>query len=1047
VGLFFIERPVFAWVISIIIMLGGIIAFQYLPVEQYPAISPPAINISASYPGASAKLLSESVVQVIEQRLTGIDNLRYMSSTSDSSGSVSLTLTFETGTDPDTAQVQVQNKLSLAMPLLPEEVRRSGVIVTKTRSNLLMVISFFDINNTMNQLQIGDYITSRLADNLGRISGVGSISVFGQQHAMRVWLNPQKLASYKVTVPEVIAAIRAQNAIVSGGQLGELPALENQQLNAPIYVQSRLQTVEQFEKILIRADTKAGRVFLSDVARIEMGGNVYKPTARYQGDPAVGVGVQLASGANALKTSSAIKDFIEKVKPSLPPGLMVDYPYDTTTFVKLALYKVLYTILEAICLVFFVMYIFLQSFRTTLIPLIAIPVVLLGTLAVLAVTGFSINLLTMFALVLAIGLLVDDAIIVVENVERLMEEDQLSPRDATRECMKQITGALIAISGVLSAVFIPMAFFPGATGAIYRQFSITLVSAMLLSVIIAIVLTPALCASFLKRHGKNPGNKHVFGNFFERFNILFQTATSQYEKIARYISNQPKKFLSLYGGLLVLLAILLYTLPTSFLPDEDEGLIFVQVIAPAGATEQRTLETIKKVENYFLEGPAASDTLSVFSVLGFSFAGSGQNTAMCFIRLKDWSQRKSRNSSVFYIARQASQHFLSLKDAMVFAAAPPAMRELGNSTGFNFELIDRTSGDYKDLIEARNKLIYMTRMPNVSRYITGVRPNGLDDAPSYAFTLDYSKIVTLGIPINDVIVTLQAALGSSYIDEFIDKGRIKRVILHGATDFRMLPEDIGYWYVRNQHNEMIALASLGSGKWGLDAQRLERFNGFPSVELLGSPAGNESTGTGMKVIERLVKQLPKTINLEWTGISYEENIARSQTTILFALSLLAVFLCLAALYESWTIPFAVMLGIPFGIFGAALTAKAFGLSNDVYFKLGLLSTVGLSAKNAILIVEFAKTLHSQGMPLLDSAIHAGRQRLRPIIMTSMAFILGITPLALSQGAGSGSQNAIGRGMIGGLLTATFLAIFFVPLFFILIENMIKRYNSPQENKY
>ena len=1024
---FFIDRPVFAWVIAIVIMLAGALAIQSLPIEQYPRIAPPSVVINATYPGASAETLENSVTQVIEQRLTGIDFLRYFNSSSDSSGNVSITLTFEPEANPDIAQVQVQNKLQTALPLLPQEVQQQGVTVKKAAKGFLMVVGFYSENPNIDQFAVGDFVNSKVLDPVSRVPGVGDLTVFGQPYAMRIWLDPAKMNSYNMSTTDIAAALRAQNADVSSGQLGGMPAVEGQQLNATINAQSRLQTVEQFEKILLRVNPDGSQVRLADVARVALGAQNYEVIARYNGKPAAGLAVSLATGANALQTAERVKEKVKDLQALMPQGVKVVYPYDTTPFVEISIHEVVKTLIEAIILVFLVMYLFLQNFRATLIPTIAVPVVLLGTFAVLAAFGFTINTLTMFAMVLAIGLLVDDAIVVVENVERVMTEEKLSPREATRKSMSQITGALIGIAMVLSAVFVPMAFFSGSTGAIYRQFSLTIVSAMALSVLVALVLTPALCATLLKAPDQDHHEKTT--GFFGWFNRNFNRGRMGYHKGAQYVGHRGKRFLALYALILLALVFMFTRIPTAFLPDEDQGIMFVQVATPAGATAGRTLESMKRVEKFILEDE--KDTAKgIFSVVGFSFAGRGQNSAMGFVQLKDWDERKGDEHSVQSLMGRTMGTMSQIKDAMVFAFIPPAVIELGNASGFDLQLVDRGGVGHDQLMAARNQMLGMASQ---SKLLSGVRPNGLSDVPQYKLDIDHEKASALGLSIADINATLQTAWGSSYVNDFLHQGRIKRVFVQADAPYRMLPEDVNDWYVRNIEGEMVPFSAFATAHWSYGSPKLERYNGSSSMQIQGSPAEGVSSGDAMTEIEKIASKLPEGVGFEWTGLSYEERSAGSQTPLLYSLSLLVVFLCLAALYESWSIPFAVMMVVPLGVVGAVGATLLGSLSNDVYFQVGLLTTIGLASKNAILIVEFAKDLREQGHGLFESAMMAAEQRLRPILMTSMAFILGVTPLAIASGAGSASQNAIGIGVIGGMFTATFLAIFFVPMFFIVIQ--------------
>lgn len=1031
---FFIDRPVFAWVISIIIMLAGVLSIAKLPIEQYPQVAPPSVSISANYPGASAQTVQDTVIQIIEQGLTGIDNVQYMSSTSESSGRGEVTVTFMAGTDPDIAQVQVQNKLQTAMPLLPQEVQQQGIRVTKSSAGFLMVAAFVSSDGRMDKYDIADYVAANVQDQLSRVNGVGQIQLFGSQYAMRIWLDANKLATYKLTTVDVVSAIRAQNAQIAAGELGGTPALPGQQINASIVVQTRLNTPEQFKNILLRVNTDGSQIRLGDVARVELGGENYQFETEYNNRPATGLAVTLASGANALDTADAVRERIGQLQQFFPQGLEVVYPYDTTPFVKLSIESVVHTLIEAIILVFLVMYLFLQNFRATLIPTIAVPVVLLGTFAVLQSFGFSINTLTMFAMVLAIGLLVDDAIVVVENVERVMAEEGLSPREATRKSMQQITGALIGIALVLAAVFVPMAFFGGSTGVIYRQFSITIVSAMVLSVIVALTLTPALCASLLKP--VDADHYHKTG-FFGWFNRNFNRATDKYQSGVKSMLGRTGRYMAIYVAIVIVLGFLFTRLPGSFLPDEDQGVLFTQMTLPVGATKERSIGVMDKVENYYLENEKAN-VRSVFSVIGFSFSGRGQNNGIAFVGLHDWSERTDSAQHVQSIAGRAMGAFAQIKDAMVFAFVPPAISQLGTSSGFNLQLQDLGGVGHEILMQARNQFLGMAMQDS---RLVGVRPNGQDDNPQFKLDVDQEKAAALGVSLTDINNVFSTAWAASYVNDFIDKGRVKKVYVQGEAKYRMLPEDVKNWYVRNSENEMVPFSAFTSGRWIYGSPRLERYNGVPSVNILGQGASGVSSGDAMLAAEEIAAKLPAGIGYQWTGMSLQERQSGNQAPMLYALSILIVFLCLAALYESWSVPVSVMLVVPLGVLGAVLFAMARGLSNDVYFQVGLLTTIGLAAKNAILIVEFAKSLYEQGMDLLDATMEAVRMRLRPIIMTSLAFMLGVTPLVLSSGAGSGSQNAIGTGVFGGMFSATVLAIFFVPVFFVVVFRLAKRWSK------
>ncbi|ECB7316678.1 acriflavin resistance protein F [Salmonella enterica] len=1032
---FFIRRPIFAWVLAIILMMAGALAIMQLPVAQYPTIAPPAVSISATYPGADAQTVQDTVTQVIEQNMNGIDNLMYMSSTSDSAGSVTITLTFQSGTDPDIAQVQVQNKLQLATPLLPQEVQQQGISVEKSSSSFLMVAGFVSDNPNTTQDDISDYVASNIKDSISRLNGVGDVQLFGAQYAMRIWLDANLLNKYQLTPVDVINQLKVQNDQIAAGQLGGTPALPGQQLNASIIAQTRLKDPEEFGKVTLRVNTDGSVVHLKDVARIELGGENYNVVARINGKPASGLGIKLATGANALDTATAIKAKLAELQPFFPQGMKVVYPYDTTPFVKISIHEVVKTLFEAIILVFLVMYLFLQNIRATLIPTIAVPVVLLGTFAVLAAFGYSINTLTMFGMVLAIGLLVDDAIVVVENVERVMMEDNLSPREATEKSMSQIQGALVGIAMVLSAVFIPMAFFGGSTGAIYRQFSITIVSAMALSVLVALILTPALCATLLKpvsaeHHEKKSG-------FFGWFNTRFDHSVNHYTNSVSGIVRNTGRYLIIYLLIVVGMAVLFLRLPTSFLPEEDQGVFLTMIQLPSGATQERTQKVLDQVTHYYLNNEKAN-VESVFTVNGFSFSGQGQNSGMAFVSLKPWEERNGEENSVEAVIARATRAFSQIRDGLVFPFNMPAIVELGTATGFDFELIDQGGLGHDALTKARNQLLGMVaKHPDL---LVRVRPNGLEDTPQFKLDVDQEKAQALGVSLSDINETISAALGGYYVNDFIDRGRVKKVYVQADAQFRMLPGDINNLYVRSANGEMVPFSTFSSARWIYGSPRLERYNGMPSMELLGEAAPGRSTGEAMSLMENLASQLPNGIGYDWTGMSYQERLSGNQAPALYAISLIVVFLCLAALYESWSIPFSVMLVVPLGVVGALLAASLRGLNNDVYFQVGLLTTIGLSAKNAILIVEFAKDLmEKEGRGLIEATLEASRMRLRPILMTSLAFILGVMPLVISRGAGSGAQNAVGTGVMGGMLTATLLAIFFVPVFFVVVKRRFNRH--------
>ena len=1039
---FFIDRPIFAWVIAIIIMLAGALAIFKLPISMYPEVAPPAVEISANYPGASAKVVEDSVTQIIEQNMKGLDGLMYFSSNSSSNGMATISLTFQSGTNPDIAQVQVQNKLQLAMPLLPQEVQRQGIGVAKSSSGFLQVVGFVSEDGSMDENDIADYVGSSIVDPLSRVPGVGNIQVFGGKYAMRIWLDPNKLHAYRVSVDEVTAAVRAQNAQVAVGQLGGAPAIKGQQLNATINAQDRLQTPEQFRNIVVRSEADGSVLRLGDVARVELGAESYEFVTRYNGKPSTGIAITMATGANALETAEGVRTALTELQRSFPRGLSAVIPYDTTPFVKVSIKGVIKTLLEAIVLVFVVMYLFLQNFRATLIPTIAVPVVLLGTFGILAALGFSINMLTMFAMVLAIGLLVDDAIVVVENVERIMSEEGLSPLEATRKSMGQITGALVGIGLVLSAVFVPMAFMSGATGVIYRQFSATIVSAMALSVLVAIVLTPALCATMLKPLKKgehHTAHRGPAGRFFNWFNAGFDRSSAGYQRGVRGLLARPWRFMAVFVALSAVMALLFMRLPSSFLPNEDQGVLMAMVQAPVGATQERTLESIYKLEDHFLQNEKDA-VESVFSVQGFSFGGMGQNSGIAFIKLKDWDKRGA-NDGVMPITGRAMMALGQIKDAFIFAFPPPAMPELGIASGYSFFLKDNAGQGHEALLAARNQLLGMA---GGSDKLANVRPNGQEDTPQLRIDIDVAKAGAHGLTLDAINGTLAAAWGSSYVDDFIDRGRVKRVFMQADSAFRMNAEDFLLWSVKNDRGEMVPFPAFASYRWDYGSPRLERYNGVSAMEVQGEAAPGVASGDAMAEIEKLAAQLPPGFGIEWTALSYQERQAGSQTPLLYTLSLLIVFLCLAALYESWSVPTSVLLVAPLGILGAVLANTFRGMERDIYFQVAMLTTVGLTSKNAILIVEFAKENLEKGVGVIEATMHAVRDRLRPIIMTSLAFGLGVLPLAIASGAGSGAQRAIGTGVLGGMLAGTALGLFFIPLFFVVVQRVFNRKRLPVE---
>ncbi|MEH0835501.1 multidrug efflux RND transporter permease AcrD [Pectobacterium cacticida] len=1024
---FFVDRPIFAWVLAILLSLGGILAITSLPLEQYPDLAPPSVRITANYPGASAQTVENTVTQVIEQSMTGLDNLMYMSSNSSNNGQARIMLTFEAGTDPDEARQQVQNQLQSAIRKLPQDVQQQGVTVSKTGDTNILMVAFVSTDGSMDKQDIADYVATNIQEPISRISGVGEVDAYGSQYAMRIWLDPAKLMEYALTTSDVVQAIESQNSQVSVGQVGGVPSVDNQALNATINAQSLLQTPQQFRDITLRVNQDGSAVTLGNVAQVELGAERYDFLSRFNGQPASGLGVKLASGANELETDTRVRERIAELAPFFPHGLEAKIAFETSPFVKASITDVVKTLFEAVLLVFLVMYLFLQNFRATLIPTIAVPVVLLGTFAVLYLCGFSLNTLTMFAMVLAIGLLVDDAIVVVENVERVMSEEGLSPREATRKSMGQVQGALIGIALVLSAVFVPMAFFGGTTGAIYRQFSITIVTSMILSVLVAMILTPALCATLLKPLAK--GQHHDRKGFFGWFNRSFTRTSLKYERGVGKILLHSGRWLLLYMGIIGVMIFLFFRLPTSFLPQEDRGIFTTQVQLPPGSTQQQTLQVVNKIEQYYLTQEKDTVT-SVFSTIGSGPGGNGQNVARLFVRLKDWSERTTPESSSFAVIERATKAFRHIKEARVFASSPPSINGLGSAAGFAMRLQDRGGLGHDALMAARDQLLSMA---DGNPELTRVRHNGLDDGAQLRIHIDQRKAQALGVSVDDINNTLKTGWGSTYVNDFLDRGRVKKVYVQAAAKFRMLPDDISKWYVRNNRGGMVPFSAFAQTVWETGSPRLERYNGYSSLEIVGEAMPGVSTGTAMAVMESLVAKLPQGFGLEWTGMSLQERLSGAQAPALYAISLLVVFLCLAALYESWTVPFSVMLVVPMGVLGALAATLARGLENDVYFQVGLLTVVGLSAKNAILIVEFANEMNQKGKDLVDATLEASRQRLRPILMTSLAFIFGVLPMATSSGAGSASQHAVGTGVIGGMLAATFLAIFFVPLFFVVVR--------------
>ncbi|MEN6457784.1 MAG: efflux RND transporter permease subunit [Thermoguttaceae bacterium] len=1032
---FFLDRPVFAWVIAIIIMVLGGLAIYSLPISQYPPIAPPSISIDANYPGASAETVENSVTQIIEQKMTGFDDLLYLSGTSDSSGSSRIELTFKPGTDPDLAWAKVQNKLQLAQSSLPETVQRAGVSVNKSTRNYLIIVGLVSEDGSMDGNDLRDYAQSNLEKVLARIPGVGEVTNFGSQYAMRVWLNPEKLTSYNLTFSDVTQALKSYNVEISAGQFGGLPAVEGQRLNASIVVQNLLKTPEEFAAIPIRTNPDGSIVRIRDVGRTELGTESYDIEAYYNGKPNAGMAIRQAPGANALETANAIKKKLAEMSRYFPHGMKVVYPYDTTPFIQVAIHEVVKTLIEAIVLVFLVMYLFMGNIRATLIPTIAVPVVLLGTFATLGLFGFSINMLTMFAMVLAIGLLVDDAIVVVENVERIMSEEGLSPREATAKSMDQITSALIGIGLVLSAVFGPMAFFPGSTGIIYRQFSVTIIASMLLSVVVALILTPVLCASLLKPvakgHEAAEGGFFLLRPFFLWFDRTFFWIRDRYLGVVSHSLAKKFRYLVVYVLLVAVVGALFMRLPSGYLPDEDQGILMCLVIMPKGTTLEQTKATVAKVTGYFRE--CEKDAVeSCMSVNGMGFSGRAQNNAMVFVKLKDWSLRDRADLKAKPIVGRAMANFASINSAIIIVSPPPAVVELGNVRGVDFELIDRGGLGHKALMDARNKLLQMAMQ---DPRLVNVRPNGLDDVSEFHVDVNWDKAGAQQIPITAIHSTISTAFGSGYVNNFVQGGRVKRVYIQADTPHRMLPQDLKKLYVRNDAGKMVPYASFAADYWTENSPRLERYNGFPSLNIVAEPAPGKSSGEAMQIMEELVGKLPQGFGYDWTGLSYQERMATAQGPILYAFSILVIFLCVAALYESWTIPFVNLLMLPLGVFGALAATSLRGLSNDVYFQIGFLTTLGLSTKNAILIIQFIKEQMREGGGVVDATLAAVKIRFRPVMMTSLAFFFGTLPLAMATGAGAGAMNAIGTAVTGGMLSATFIDLIFIPLFFVVVASL------------
>jgi HAE1 family hydrophobic/amphiphilic exporter-1 len=1038
---FFLERPVFAWVISIIMLAAGGLAIYHLPISQYPPIAPPSIAIDAFFPGASGETVENTVTQIIEQKMTGLDRMLYIAGTSSSSGASRVELTFAPGTDPDLAWAKVQNKLQLAMASLPDVVQRSGVMVSKSTRNYLMIVGLTSENNSMDGDDLQDYAQSNLEKILSRVSGVGEVQCFGSQYSMRIWINPDKLISYKLTMEDVILALRAYNVEVSAGQFGGAPAVPGQRLNSSIIVQHLLQTPDEFGSIPIRTNPNGSVVRIRDIGRAELGPERYGSVSNYNGQPAAAMAIRQAAGANALETAQAVKKKLEEMSQYFPAGMKVLYPYDTTPFTQVAIDEVIKTLFEAIFLVFVIMYLFMGTFRATLIPTIAVPVVLMGTFAILGFFGFSINMLTMFAMVLAIGLLVDDAIVVVENVERIMSEEGISPKEATAKSMDQITSALIGIGLVLSAVFAPMAFFPGSTGVIYRQFSVTVISSMMLSVVVALILTPVLCASFLKPVpvGHKPSDNAIFflRPFFRCFDYVFFRFRDLYVKLVGHVLAKKMRYIIIF---ILIVGAMMYSfqrMPTSYIPDEDQGILLVMVMLPSGSTLEQTEAVMNKVRNYFLE-EEQDGVESIMSISGRSFGGQGQNMAMGFAKLKDWDLRHRPDLKVKAIAGRAMRAFSGINEAMVFTFPPPPVIELGMAVGFDLQLQDRGGLGHDKLMEARNQLLQnAAKDPRLVR----VRPNGMEDVPEYRIDVDWDKAGTLGVPITSIHNAIASAFGSSYVNDFIQAGRVKRVYVQMDAPYRMLPQDLKKIYVRNNVGKMVPFSSFASGRWSIGSPKLERYNAFPSINIWGEPAPGRSSGEAMQAIEEIIARLPRGISFDWTGLSYQERMAGSQAPLLYAFSIFVIFLCLAALYESWPIPIAILLTLPLGVIGGVIASSYRGMSNDVYFQIGLLTTLGLTTKNAILIIQFARARVDEGAQLIAATLEAARLRLRPIVMTSLAFGFGVLPLAMANGAGSGAQKAIGTGVLGGMVTSTLLVIFFAPLFYVIIYSAMGKHRK------
>ena len=1026
---FFIDRPIFAWVIALFILVLGTVAVTQLPIAQYPPVAPPSIVVSASYPGASAKTLEDSVLSVIEREMNGSPGLIYMESVSQANGSGTLTLTFETGTNPDLAQVDVQNRLSRASPRLPQAVTQQGVRVDKSRSNFLLFTMLSSSNPAIDPVALGDYASRNVIPELQRLSGIGQAQLFGTERAMRIWIDPAKMAGFALSSLDVTNAIRAQNAQIASGTIGDLPNVAGQGIAATVVVNGQLSSVEQFGNIVLRATTQGSTVRLKDVARIELGAQTYATSARLNGKPATGIGLQLAPGGNALDAAKAVRAKMEQLKPYFPQGVNYSIPYDSSRFVSISIQQVATTLVEAVVLVFLVMFLFLQNWRYTIIPTIVVPIALLGTFATLLALGFSINVLTMFGMVLVIGIVVDDAIVVVENVERIMSEEGLPPLEATRKAMGQISGAIIGVTVVLISVFVPLAFFAGSVGNIYRQFSAVMVASIGFSAFLALSLTPALCATLLKP--VEAGHHHEKTGFFGWFNRGFSRTAKGYESLVARLLKRAGRYLIIYAAIIGVVSLVYMRLPTSFLPAEDQGTLLVNVQLPPGATVERTRAVMEQVEGFMLKQPEVE---GMVGVLGFSFSGQGQNAGLAFVTLKDWSERKEASQKADALARRAFGALSGIRDAFVFPLSPPPIPELGSASGFTFRLQDRSGAGGKALLAARNQLLGMAGKNPV---LAQVRPDGLEDAPQLQLDIDRDKANALGVSFDAINSALSTSLGSSYVNDFPNQGRLQRVVVQADAPARMQPDDLLQINASNSKGESVPLSAFASTHWVKGPMQTVRYNGYPAMRISGGAAPGYSTGAAMAEMEKMAAQLPQGFGYEWSGQSREEKLAGSQAMILYGFAILAVFLCLAALYESWSIPLAVILVVPLGVVGVLLATLFRGYANDVYFQVGLITIIGLSAKNAILIIEFAKDLQAQGKGVIESALTAAHLRFRPIIMTSMAFMLGVLPLAIATGASSASQRAIGTGVIGGMITGTVLAVLFVPIFFVVVRGFFK----------